>query len=119
MERDNGTAFDISDEMDREQVQNEQPTVFESGIDMIITSEQRIEELTGIQRKRGMWVDHLLAKKRTRGSHTSETIIRFVESSAELNCVMVCHGSQESQSDSNVYKERGSQSPKRENCKRK
>ena len=67
-----------------------------------------MEELTGMQRKRGMWVDHLLAKKRTRGHHTSETIGRFVESSAELDCIMVRHGSQESESDSNVYKERGS-----------
>jgi hypothetical protein len=67
-----------------------------------------MEELTGIQCKRGMWVDHLLAKKRTRGSHTSETIVRFVESSAELNCIMVRHGSQKSERDSNVYEERGS-----------
>jgi len=38
-----------------------------------------------------MWVDHLLAKKRARGSDASETIDRFVESSVELNCLMVRH----------------------------
>jgi len=61
-----------------------------------------MKELTGIQCKRGMWVDHLLSKKRARGRHTSETIGRFVESSAELNCIMVRHGPQESETDSNV-----------------
>ena len=53
-----------------------------------------------------MWVNHLLAKKRARGRH--ETVGRFVESSAELNCLMVRHGSQKGESDSDVYKQRGS-----------
>ena len=52
-----------------------------------------------------MRVDHLLAEKRARSRHASETIGRFVQSSAELNCIMaVHHRSQESDSDSDVYK---------------
>jgi hypothetical protein len=68
------------------------------------------KELTRVQCKRGMWVDHLLvSRKRTRGRHANETIVRFVESSAELNCIIaVRHGSQESESDSDVYKQHGS-----------
>ena len=59
--------------------------------------------------KRGMWVNHLLAKKRTGGRQASKTISRFSESSAELNCIMaVRHGSQESESDGDVYGQHGS-----------
>jgi hypothetical protein len=47
-----------------------------------------------------MWVNHLLAKKRARGRY--ESIGRFIESSIELNCIMVRHRSQESESDSDV-----------------
>jgi len=35
--------------------------------------------------KRGMWVNHLLAKRRC----TSETIDGFVERSVKLNCITV------------------------------
>ena len=47
-----------------------------------------------------MWVDHLLAKKRTR---SPEGISKFVEGSVELNCIMVRHGSQKGKCDSDVY----------------
>ena len=59
-----------------------------------------------------MWVNHLLAKKSTRARYASEVISRFVESSVEPNCITVCHRSQESESDSDVYKQRRSESRK-------
>jgi hypothetical protein len=34
VERDNGTSIDVSDEMDRQQVQDEQPIVFGGSINM-------------------------------------------------------------------------------------
>ena len=72
---------------------------------MVIICRYSIKTHTRLKYKRGMWIDHLLAEKCARSGHASETIGRFVESSAELNCVMaVRHGSQESDSDSDVYK---------------
>ena len=54
-----------------------------------------------------MWIDHLFSEKRARGGrHASETCGRFIESSIELNCIMVRHRSQKSEGDSNVYEQR-------------
>jgi len=51
-----------------------------------------------------LWVDHLLSKKRTRNLNS---IGGFVEGSIELNCIMIRHGSQESECERDVYKQRG------------
>ena len=76
---------------------------------MVIIFKYIMKELTRMKYKRRMWVDPLLAKKRTRGRHASKTIGRFAESSVELNCIMVIrHGSQECESDGDVYRQHGS-----------